>query len=153
MRRNTIHDTTKVIRSRCEINEETECFEWHGPVSNKGYGRIRYNKEFIPIHRATWQYHNGAIPDGLHVLHKCDNRRCCVPAHLYLGTNGQNIKDKVERDRSGKKLSIEKAAKIKSLLDAGVSQARIAKLYGIGQPTVSKIKMGLTWNHVVPSGG
>lgn len=153
MRKHTIHDAMKVIRSRCEINEQTQCSEWQGYLTQKGYGRIRYDRNWTEVHRATWQYHNGPMPAGAHVLHKCDNRKCCAPSHLYLGTNEQNIQDKLERDRSGKSLNIAKATRIKELLAAGVSQASIAEEFGVGQPTISKIKMGKSWKHVGLPGG
>lgn len=148
MRRNTIHDTMKVIRSRCEINEETECFEWQGYLTHKRYGRIRYDTKWTEVHRATWQYHNGPIPDGMHVLHTCDNRKCCVPAHLYLGTNDQNIKDKMVRDRSGKKLDIARVKEIKLRLKEGTTHAELAEEFGVHPCSITRIATGYRWAHV-----
>lgn len=51
-------------------------------------------------HRQTWVFTHGQIPHGLHVLHRCDNPPCCNPAHLFLGTNLDNIADRVRKGRS-----------------------------------------------------
>lgn len=149
MRKHTIHDTMNVIRARCEINEDKGCFEWRGHISTKGYGRIRYDRKWMEVHRATWQYHNGPIPNGLHVLHKCDNRKCCVPSHLYLGTNEQNIKDKMVRDRSGKKLDIAKVKGIKLRLKDGESRAELAEEFGVNVSNITRIATGERWAHVL----
>lgn len=78
------------------ISEETGCWEWLKP-SSSGYGAIDFQGKTIPAHRASWLHHAGEIKDGLCVLHKCDNRKCVNPNHLYLGDKKQNRKDFMER--------------------------------------------------------
>jgi hypothetical protein len=153
VRKHTIHDTLSVIRDRILINEESECAEYPDGKCRKGYGRVRYMQRWVRAHAAVWMYHFGSIPKGMNVLHRCDNPACCTPSHLYLGDNKQNIKDKLDRDRSGKSLNISKVTRIKELLLAGVSQALIAREYNVGQPTISKIHLGKTWSHVILKGG
>lgn len=151
--RHSIHESMAVIRDRIEINEDAECAEWQGTVNRKGYGGIRYDRKMEKVHRAVWQYHFGEIPDGMHVLHKCDNRRCCATTHLYLGTNQQNIKDKMDRDRSGKKLNIAKVREIKKMLIEGVSRPELAKKFGVNVSNITRIATGERWAHVSLVGG
>lgn len=80
---------------------ETGCWEWAGYICKQtGYGRIS-NRPGPPITAsvASWIIHNGTIPLGLVVRHKCDNRSCCRPDHLELGTQADNVADMVRRGR------------------------------------------------------
>lgn len=80
--------------------------EWQGTKHAKGYGSIRCDGKMRKVHHLTYIAANGPIPEGMHVLHECDNPSCCEPKHLTVGTNAQNITEKMARDRSGKKLCI-----------------------------------------------
>jgi hypothetical protein len=80
---------SKVNRSAADA-----CWTWKGRVTEKNkYGRASVNGKKIPAHRVAFALANGAIPDGLYVLHRCDNPPCCNPAHLFLGTYKDNIDD------------------------------------------------------------
>lgn len=83
-----------------KVDKETEsgCWEWVGSTRN-GYGCIRPIGVTKYSHRVSWELHNGPIPDGLWVLHKCDNRKCVNPDHLFLGTNQDNVNDKMSKGR------------------------------------------------------
>lgn len=92
--------------------DKNECKYWSGIINEHGYGRfdIHLNdKKEIKAHRISWMYHNNLnpIPNNLFVLHKCDERQCVNPSHLYLGNNDDNMNDMVNRGRStkGRKVS------------------------------------------------
>lgn len=80
------------------------CWEWTAKSRTSfGYGVMRVGGtpgRLEGAHRLAWQYTNGPIPDGLCVLHSCDNPPCCNPAHLRIGTKADNTRDKVERGRA-----------------------------------------------------
>jgi hypothetical protein len=86
--------------SRC-TKVENGCWEWDGSINQSGYGTIGVNRSSKLAHRVAWEESNGAIPNGLFVLHACDNRRCINPAHLWLGTNDDNMKDMARKGRGG----------------------------------------------------
>ena len=85
--------------------DETErgCWAWRGAVNDSGYGLIaapRLELESPRVHRLMWAMHNGPIPEGVVVRHRCDNPPCVNPDHLELGTHDQNMQDMVDRKRS-----------------------------------------------------
>jgi hypothetical protein len=80
------------------------CWEWQQTIDASGYGRLtRAGRQGVKAHRVAWECANGPIPDGLWVLHRCDNRRCVNPEHLYVGDRADNMADMVERGRSTRK--------------------------------------------------
>lgn len=77
------------------------CWEWQASSRNdRGYGAILVECRPRMAHRVAWEVWNGPIPDGLNVLHRCDNRRCIRPDHLFLGTHLDNMQDAVTKERS-----------------------------------------------------
>lgn len=83
---------------KVEIGYPWECWEWQA-YTHLGYGRVRYRGESTNAHRVAWELTQGPIPGELHVLHRCDNRPCVNPTHLFLGTNYDNIRDRMQKDR------------------------------------------------------
>lgn len=77
------------------------CFEWQGGLFTKtGYGQFALTpSKPITAHRMSWELVHGAVPAGLQLLHRCDNRRCVKPEHLFLGTQADNVRDMVEKGR------------------------------------------------------
>ena len=81
------------------VESPSGCHEWTKATNRKGYGRIWSNGETVYTHRLAWELSHGWVPDDLQVLHRCDNPPCCNPAHLFLGTNADNMADKVAKGR------------------------------------------------------
>jgi hypothetical protein len=81
------------------VFKTTGCWEWLGKTQTAGYGQCwtGYGGERL-AHRVSWIIHFGLIPEDLQVLHKCDNKTCVNPNHLYLGTQTQNVQDNVDRN-------------------------------------------------------
>ena len=92
MRANTIADVLS------KIKKTESCWLWTG-VTDHGYGRISMQRKTLAAHRIAFEHFKGPIPDGLFVLHKCDNPPCCNPDHLFLGTHKDNMADCVAKGR------------------------------------------------------
>lgn len=108
-------------------------------------------------HRLSWERTNGAIPSGLHVLHRCDVRACCNPEHLFLGTNADNIADsaaKQRRKRPGEMQNqhILTAADVLALRSAyrngAGTYAELAEERGVSKSCVGHAITGLNWSHL-----
>ncbi len=144
--------------SRVNIKSKDDCWEWQAATDKNGYGRLGYKeKSGQGAHRVSWELVNGPIPDGLWVLHKCDNTKCCNPNHLYLGTHIDNVKDVANsllniypdkaRLYSGeiwliRKLKILVGYKPMSGMPMYKFSTRyVAKMFKVSQPTIRKI-----WN-------
>ena len=85
--------------SKAEINPATGCLEWMGGRRG-GYGRVKFKKRTIPTHRLAYFLYHGVNPGKLCVLHTCDNPPCLSKAHLFLGTNQDNMDDMIKKGRS-----------------------------------------------------
>lgn len=81
---------------------QDQCWLWGASKTKKGYGRFKFEGRRQRAHRFAWQSMFGRIPAGLHVLHSCDTPSCCNPAHLFLGTNRDNMTDRNQKGRQAK---------------------------------------------------
>lgn len=83
----------------------SDCWEWCGTIGSHGYGVIGKggkDSKILTTHRLAFEICNGGIPLGLYVLHRCDNRRCVNPHHLFLGTHLDNVRDMLAKGRGAK---------------------------------------------------
>lgn len=126
----------------------TPCHVWQWCTDHKGYGRgLERQGQRTRAHRQAWIATYGPIPDGLWVLHRCDNPPCVNPDHLFLGTHADNMADMVRKGRSTlgqrngqAKLTDEDVVAIRTATDT--TQVALAARYGISQPYVSRIRSG-----------
>jgi hypothetical protein len=116
----------------------------------------------VLAHRYSWNLHNGPIPDGLEVLHKCDNPSCVRPSHLFLGTQRENVYDMIKKGRqaTGSKVSVQgekhgrsiltadNVLAIRELVASGNSQTSVARLFGVSRFAVSTIVLRKRWAHL-----
>jgi len=125
------------------------CWEWQGGRGVKqNYGSITVHGQFWYAHRLSMYLHNGRLPRDLDVLHRCDNKPCVNPAHLYLGTDSDNQRDVVERGgRSTQRFSPESALAVRDRFAAGgVSKLDLAAEYGVERSTIHAIVTGKSWS-------
>lgn len=128
--------------------EPGECWEWQGPMSSMGYGRVSLNGDRILAHRASYIIFKGELAAGMEACHECDNRRCVNPAHLFAGTQVDNIKDAAVKGRMGRKLTPAIVREIREFLAQGYQQNAVAAMYGISAGNVNSIVKRRSWAHV-----
>jgi hypothetical protein len=141
------------LAERLEHNSIPEpnsgCLLWLGRVNDDGYGL--FGRPGRRAHRVAWEAHNGPIPDAMDVLHKCDVRSCINDDHLFLGTQADNMADKVAKGRHvslpGERHGRAKLTtlQVAALRADGRSHSILARLYGISKGNVSMIKAGKRW--------
>jgi len=145
------------------------CWPWTASL-NKGYGQLgagpcppgvsRNSRRNILAHRFAYELEGGAVPDGMDVLHRCDNPRCCNPAHLFLGTQADNVSDmdakgrRITPDRRGEghgnaRLTENDVKEIRSLYASRtMSQSELGRLFGVTQVQISSIVRRESWRHI-----
>jgi len=132
---------------------DSECWPWTASVLHDGYGHAWFERRGQPAHRVAWKLLRGPIPDGLFVLHRCDNPPCCNPDHLFLGTKGDNNRDRAAKGRSrsrrgsqvaNSKLTEADVLRIRDLLGR-VPQDVIAARFGVSRGVVSHVATGRSW--------
>ena len=141
------------------VQKTHSCWVWTGTKDRKGYGRINSNGSPMLSHRLSWEIHFGPIPDGLNVLHRCDNPPCCNPEHLFLGDNAENMQDCSRKGRTTRgersassKLTTAQVAEIRSRYATEyISQDELAKEFDVSPATISEIIRGVIWNHTFAS--
>jgi HNH endonuclease len=155
-----------------------DCWEWQGKRLHFGHGRFHFfsgydsaRKKEQRAHRFSYMLHRGEIPKGLNVLHHCDNPPCVNPDHLFIGTNGDNNKDRARKGRTPKgsqhfshtkpecvrrgeshgchKLTDEQVVEIRNkYIPRVVTIPTLRDEYGVTYSTIQKIVQRKTWTHI-----
>lgn len=122
------------------------CWNWKGLKSEKGYGVFCHHagggrKSQIRSHRIAYTLTKGPIKPGEFILHSCDNKACCNPDHLRAGTNIDNVRDRMERNRlcSGAKINMEIANEIRRRVFNGESKGSLSREFGISTRNIRSI--------------
>ncbi len=139
----------------CTPKNENGCIIWTGNKCST-YGTIGEAGKMLIASRVSWEIHNGPIPDGLCVLHRCDIPRCVAIEHLFLGTMADNTHDMMAKGRgpSGErcghsKMTDEKVREIRRRYAAGnIPLDRLGQDYGVTRSTIGYIVRGDTWKHI-----
>ena len=135
-------DRLDAFAAKVDKRDTYSCWEWLASKDSNGYGWFRVEGKSVRAHRVSWEYYFGEIPEGLLVLHRCNNPNCVNPYHLYLGNRADNMRDAV-RIGLHRKIKDEDVEKIQRLLALGESQRSIAKLFGVCQYVVFSIGKGI----------
>ena len=143
------------------VDKTGNCWTWvGGSKTKKGYGMIQIGGQGssrILAHRLSYRIHHGEIPDGLVVMHNCDNPSCVNPEHLETGTTSENVKQAYDKRRKvspfkkgeahhGAILNEESVRFIRA--KAELRNADLARMYGVSFSLISAIRLGKTWKHV-----
>lgn len=131
------------------------CWLWTATTSG---GAVRYGQFTVGprhrrrlAHRVSWEVHKGPIPDGMFVLHRCDNGLCVNPRHLFLGTAADNTRDMMAKGRwrggsPPQKLTADQVLAIRRIYARrDASQYTLAREYGVSQSTINRIVRSMTW--------
>lgn len=128
------------------------CQLWTGAPTSHGYGRTTINGREEKAHRLAYQMHVGPIPEGLCVLHRCDNRMCVNPDHLFVGTKRDNARDAQAKGRNSRgerhgrsKLTEANVKAIRGRLAEGFSLSAVAAEFGVSKANVGHIRTGRLW--------
>jgi HNH endonuclease len=137
-----------------------ECWPWLAYIGPAGYGTVKWRGRMSRAHRIAYTLAVGPIPEGLDVLHSCDNPACCNPGHLRPGTQLDNMRDRSMRGRAPgnsvsvgekhvrAKLTNESVQAIRSAFAAGTSAAHLSRQYKVNQSTISQVVNRITWKHI-----
>lgn len=146
------------------VDTSGDCWPWLGLRYPTGYGRVGWGGAHGYAHRLAYTLTYGPIPDGLWVLHHCDNPPCCRPDHLFVGTAGDNARDRDAKGRNGPKsrpeamrrgerhprarLTAEQVAEIRRRRADGVRVSELARIFGVSITAASFAIRGKTWRHL-----
>lgn len=143
------------VRFLSKTKQVGDCLEWQAGKNQHGYGTFKVGGKGWLAHRASWFIFKGQDPGALKVLHKCDNPACVSPAHLFLGTQVDNIDDMVKKGRNIKGESVPNAKltetdvlEVRRLAKQGWQQKDIAKRFQVSKPCISRLLSGKTWKHL-----
>lgn len=140
-----------------KVDKTKECWDWDGTGDIRGYGYITVtNPKRIGVHRLSWMIHNGPIPANLVICHKCDSPCCVNPSHLFLGTQADNMADRVAKGRGyirqayvTAKLTSDQIKEIRSAYSPRkITQKILSEKYGVTRENIHYILKGKSWRHL-----
>lgn len=141
---------------KVDKNGPNGCWVWTARPDGNGYGRFKLDDKSQYAHRVSWEWVNGPIPEGLCILHRCDNPLCVRSDHLFLGTHRDNVDDKVKKGRQAQgsangraKLNEDAVRWIRSLMNLGCPRTEVAEVFAISRRLVCKIVDRDIWRHVI----
>lgn len=133
------------FHAKHEPENEAGCWIWSATTNWGGYGQFYLGGRLVGAHKAAHQLFKGPVPDGVEVCHTCDVRNCVNPAHVFIGTKSDNMKDAAEKGRLAHrtaKLTSEQADEVRRSTERGVD---IAKRLGVSQNIISRIRRGQSY--------
>ncbi|MDP9301284.1 MAG: HNH endonuclease [Actinomycetota bacterium] len=142
---------------KLRIGDRSQCWPWMGSRIPFGHGRFAVDGRLVAAHRFAYELLVGPIPEGLCVLHRCDNPPCCNPDHLFLGTIADNNADMIAKGRqvvlagelNGRALLTEaQVEEIRWRHAAGETQVALAHAFGVDRMVVVYAVLGKSWRHV-----
>ena len=135
-----------------KVDKTDGCWEWTGCKKRHGYGKFFADGKDCFAHRWSYEAHNGPIPPGLFVCHKCDNPRCVRPDHLFVGTAKDNTQDCLKKGRFSLpppykgKLTLEQVSVIRRLKSLGFRCHELGEMFGCARSNIGHICRGFTHN-------
>jgi hypothetical protein len=139
-----------------KVEKTDSCWNWTSTKHPKGYGLFSIKNRNQRAHRVSYQLCCGPIPDGMQVLHKCDNPSCVRPDHLFLGTNADNMADKVAKGRQahyghrGDKHPTAKltVAQVLAVREATGTHREVAARFGVSMTQIADIRARRAWSYL-----
>jgi hypothetical protein len=133
-----------------------ECWIWNSAINGSGYGSIKVNHKVFGAHCFSYLLNKGEIPNNLVIRHICNNKLCVNPNHLSIGTAFENVHDTISQGRNCRgadsKTSKLKESDIIQIRDiyskTKVSQAKLAKVFGVSKGVICRIITGQDWSHI-----
>lgn len=139
--------------SKVDIKSKDDCWEWLAGINADGYGNFYCDYKTYSASRLSWIFTNGPIPEGKLCLHKCDNRKCVNPNHLYIGTHSDNNSDREWRNpgTSGRQSSIGASGirTVQKLFKQGYSQKSISECFGLSTGQIHRLCRGTSGKHTL----
>ena len=141
----------KKFFEKIRVSPNTGCWLWTAGMYPDGYGSFNMRGRIDKAHRQSWRIHNGEIPKGAHVLHTCDVRSCVKPAHMYLGDNDSNVRDRVIRGRSASMPGVKNPRckltpeQVEAIRNDPRGEDRVGPDYKISPRQVGRIRSNKQW--------